>query len=47
MDLKDLIAIKTLVDLADHDNENQRALNLDDEAILPFWDHKLSYCGIY
>ena len=31
MDLKDLIAIKTLVDLADNDNENQRALGLDDE----------------
>ena len=31
MDLKDLIAIKTLVDLADHDNENLRALNLDDD----------------
>ena len=30
MDLKDLIATKTLVDLADHDNENLRGLGLDD-----------------
>lgn len=47
MDLKDLIAVKTLVQMADHDNENQLGSGLDDEensviqisTSRPVWRH--------